>query len=71
MPRPLPSAFKKSGTSAAYPYGAMNFTPALGIRSRIANICTMRHGMFKGLSQDEGGEYFLKTFAPLSLIKAF
>ncbi len=34
------SAFKKADTSAAYPYGATNFIPALAIRSRIANSCT-------------------------------
>ena len=36
----LSSAFKKADTSAAYPYGATNFIPALAIRSRIANSCT-------------------------------
>jgi hypothetical protein len=28
----LSSAFEKADTSAAYPYGAMNFIPELGIR---------------------------------------
>jgi hypothetical protein len=36
----LSSAFEKAGTSAAYPYGAMNLIPTLEIRFRIANSCT-------------------------------
>jgi hypothetical protein len=31
----LSSAFEKADTCAAYPYGTMNFIPALGIRSEL------------------------------------
>jgi hypothetical protein len=65
----LISAFKKANTSAAYSYGAMNFIPALAFR--IANSCTRRRGIFKGLPQDEGRPDFSKSFVPLSSIKAF
>ncbi len=36
----LSSAFEKANTSAAYPYGLINFVPALGIHFRIANSRT-------------------------------
>jgi hypothetical protein len=52
--------------------GAMNFIPTLVIRFRITNSCTSWRGIFEGLSQDGGrGAFFLKTSAPLSLIKTF
>jgi hypothetical protein len=50
----LDSTFEKAETSAAYPYCAMNFIPALGIRFRMANSRTRRRCNFKGLSQDGG-----------------
>jgi hypothetical protein len=36
----LISAFEKANTSAAYPYGTMNFIPALGIHFRIVKSRT-------------------------------
>ena len=57
----LSSAFKKGDTSAAYPYGATNFIPALAIRFRIANSCTTWSEIFKGLSQDGGQADFSKN----------
>ncbi len=64
---------KRMGTlsSAFAKAGVMNFIPSLEIRFRLANSCTRRRGSFKGLSQDGGWRIFLKTSAPLSLIKAF
>ncbi len=35
-----------------YPYGAMNFMPALGIRILIANSCARWRGISKGVSQN-------------------
>jgi hypothetical protein len=65
------SAFEKDDTSATYPYGAMNFIPALAIHFRVANSCMKWCGIFTGLSQDGDRRIFLKTYAPLYLIKAF
>ncbi len=59
----LTSAFEKAGTSAAYPYGAMNFILALAIYFRIAktvNSCTRWRGIFKELSQDGGRDDYSK-----------
>jgi hypothetical protein len=47
-------AFEKADSSAAFPCGAMNFIPELGIHFQIANSCTRRRGIFKGLSQEMG-----------------
>jgi hypothetical protein len=52
------STFEKADTSAAYPYCAMNFIPALGIRFRMANSRTRLRCNFKGLSQDGGWANF-------------
>jgi hypothetical protein len=50
----LGSNFEKAYTSAAYPYGVMNFIPALGIRFRITNNRTRWRCNFKWLSKDGG-----------------
>ncbi len=43
----------------------------LVFRILIANSCTRRRGIFKGLSQDGWWENFLKTSVPLSLIMTY
>jgi hypothetical protein len=48
----------------SYPYGTMNFMPALGIRILIANSCTRSRWIFTGLSQDGERADFIKTSAP-------
>jgi hypothetical protein len=46
----------------SYPYGAMNFMPALAIGILIANICTRwRVGIFKALPQDGGQTDFFEN----------
>ncbi len=50
----LCSTFEKADASAAYPYGEMNFIPALGIHFRITNRCTIWRCNFKWLSKDGG-----------------
>jgi hypothetical protein len=44
----LISAFEKASTSAAYPYGTMNFIPALGIHFRIVKNRTRWRVTLKG-----------------------
>jgi hypothetical protein len=43
---------KWSTPIVSYPYGAMNFMPALGIRILIAHSCTRCRWILKRLSQD-------------------
>jgi hypothetical protein len=45
---------------AAYPYGAMNFMPALAICFQIANSCTRWRNSYPGLSQNERRADFSK-----------
>ncbi len=52
------------------PKAAMNFMPALAIRILIANNCTIWRGIFKGFSEDGRRTAFLKTSAPVPLIKS-
>jgi hypothetical protein len=54
-----------------YTYGAMNFMAMLGIRILITNSCTRWHGIFKGSHRMGDGPIFLKTSAPLSLMKTY
>jgi hypothetical protein len=50
----LSSTFEKVDKSAAYPYGTMNFIPALGNDFRIANSRMRWRCHIKGPSQDGG-----------------
>jgi hypothetical protein len=64
-------AFEKADTSAAYPYGAMNCIPALAIYSELPRAIRGGVESLKGAHRMGDGQIFLKTSAPLSLIKAF
>jgi hypothetical protein len=56
----------------SYPYGAMNFMPALGIRILIAHSCTRCRWILKRLSQDGEQVDFSKNLrAILSLKNTF
>jgi hypothetical protein len=59
----LSPTFEKADTSAAYPYGAMNFIPANG--NSVPN-CQQLYEVARNLSQDGGRSDF-----SLSLINAF
>jgi hypothetical protein len=53
----------------SYPYGAMNFMPALGNEDPNSNSCTRWRGIFKGLSQDGGRTDFSENLHPSSFNK--
>jgi hypothetical protein len=67
----LSSVFEKANTNAAYPYNAMNFIPALGMHSELPIAVRSGAESLKGSLRLLDRRIFLKSLAPLSLIKAF
>jgi hypothetical protein len=62
---------RETQVSAAYPYGMMNFIPALATLFQTANSCTRWRGIFKGSHRMGDGRIFLKTLAPFCLAVFF